>query len=60
MIPIEAFCGGRPFIEPRFHTYQEFYLHTEALAYILIIVSPVGIAWFWYVLPGKDKIGNDF
>ncbi len=47
-------------MEPRFHTYQEFYLHAEALAYILIIVSPVGIAWFWYVLPGKDKIGNDF
>jgi hypothetical protein len=47
-------------MEPTFHTYQEFYRHTEAITYILIIVSLVGNAWFWYFLSGKDQIGNDF
>jgi hypothetical protein len=49
-------------MEPMFHTYQEFYLHTEAVAYILIVVSLIGIAWFWNFLSRKDsdKNGTDF
>jgi hypothetical protein len=49
-------------MEPTFHTYQEFYLHTEAITYILIVISLIGIAWFWNFLSGKDnqKNGNDF
>lgn len=48
-------------MEPTFHTLQEFHLHTEAITYVLIVVSLIGIAWFWNFLSGKDnnKNGND-
>ncbi len=42
-------------MEPTFHTYQEFFLHTEAVTYILIIASLIGIALFWNFLSGKDN-----
>jgi hypothetical protein len=49
-------------MEPTFHTYQEFHLHTEAITYILIVASLIGIAWFWKFLSGKDsdENGTDF
>jgi len=49
-------------MEPMFHTYQEFYLHTEAITYLMIVAALIGIAWFWNFLSGKDneKNGNDF
>jgi hypothetical protein len=61
-ISIKSFCGGRPFMEPMFHTYQEFYLHAEAITYLMIVAALIGIAWFWNFLSGKDneKNGNDF
>ena len=46
-------------MESTFHTYQEFHLHIEAVSYILIVVSLIGIAWFWNFLSGKDNNGND-
>jgi hypothetical protein len=42
-------------MEPTFHTYQEFHLHVEAVTYILIVASLIGIALFWNFLSGKDK-----
>jgi hypothetical protein len=49
-------------MDPIFHTYQEFQLHTEANTYILIIMALIGMACFWNFLAGKDddKHGNDF
>lgn len=45
-------------MEPTFHTYQEFHLHTEAITYTLIVASLIGIAWFWKFLSGKDSNKN--
>jgi hypothetical protein len=61
-IPIKPFCGGRPFMEPTFYTYQEFHTHIEAVTYVLIVGSLIGIAFFWKFLSGKDndENGNDF
>ena len=49
-------------MEPMFHSYQGFYLHTEAITYLMIVASLIGIAWFWNFLSGidNDKNGNDF
>ena len=46
-------------MEPTFHTYQDFHLHTEAITYIIIVASLIGVAWFWNFLSGKDNFGND-
>ena len=45
-------------MEPIFHTYQEFHLHVEAVTYILIVASLIGIAGFWKFLSGKDEDKN--
>jgi hypothetical protein len=42
-------------MEPTFHTYQEFHLHVEAVTYVLIVASLIGIALFWNFLSGNDK-----
>ena len=49
-------------MEPTFYTYQEFHTHIEAITYILIVGSLIGIAFFWKFLSGKDndENGNDF
>ncbi|MFH2058403.1 MAG: sulfate respiration complex protein HmcD [Pseudomonadota bacterium] len=49
-------------MESIFYTYQDFYTHTKAITYILIIASLIGVACFWNFLAGKedDENGNDF
>jgi hypothetical protein len=45
-------------MEPTFFTYQDFYTHTKAIAYLLMIAALIGIAWFWNFLSGKDDSEN--
>lgn len=49
-------------MEAEFYTYLDFYMHTKAVTYILIIASLIGIACFWNFLSGKDEDndGQDF
>ena len=42
-------------MENLFYTYQEFYTHTKAVLYVLIIISLIGMALFWEFLTGKDE-----
>jgi hypothetical protein len=46
-------------MEPIFYTYQDFYTHTKAVTYILIIASLIGVAFFWNFLAGKDSDNDD-
>ncbi len=46
-------------METIFYTYQEFYTHTKAVTYILIIASLIGVACFWSFLAGKDDDENN-
>lgn len=41
-------------MEPDFYTYQEFYTHTKAVIYLLMVAGLIGIAFFWNFLSGKD------
>ncbi|MDA8139548.1 MAG: hypothetical protein M0036_12940 [Desulfobacteraceae bacterium] len=42
-----------------FYTYQEFYTHTKAIAYLLMVAALIGIACFWKFLSGKDDADQD-
>ena len=46
-------------MEDIYYTYQEFYTHTEAISYILIIIFLICTACFWSFLTGKDEDNNE-
>lgn len=37
-----------------FHTLQEYLIHTEGVTYILIVLTLVSLAGFWFFLTGRD------
>lgn len=41
-------------MEPIYYTYQQFFTHTKGIAYILMVVALIGIAFFWRFLSGRD------
>jgi|GEM_PF-267554 len=41
-------------METIFYTYQDFYTHTKAISYLLMIAALIGIAFFWKFLSAKD------
>ena len=41
-------------MEPGFYTYQDFYTHTKAVIYLLMVVGLIGIALFWNFLSARD------
>jgi hypothetical protein len=42
-------------MEPTIHTLQDFMLHTENVAYILIVAALIGLTGFWVFLSGRDE-----
>lgn len=46
--------GGGLLMEPIYYTYQQFFTHTKGIAYILMVVALIGIAFFWRFLSGGD------
>ena len=42
-------------MESVFFTLQDFYTHTKAVVYILIILSLIGLAGFWDYLNARDE-----
>lgn len=38
-----------------FYTLQDFYTHSKGIAYILMIVTLLGLAAFWLFLTGREK-----
>jgi len=38
-----------------FYTLQDFMTHTEAVTYLLVIATLVGMTVFWWFLTGKDE-----
>ncbi len=39
-----------------YYTMQDFYTHTKAVSYLLMIGGLMGIAFFWNYLSGKDDL----
>ena len=46
-------------MESDIHTLQEFYTHTKANLYIIIIISLICMVGFWNFLAGKDEAGPE-
>ncbi len=42
-------------MESMFHTLQEFMTYTKGCTYILMIVSLIGISFFWSFLTERDE-----
>lgn len=46
-------------METDIHTLQEFYTHTKANLYIIVIFSLICMVGFWKFLAGKDRAEDD-
>jgi hypothetical protein len=42
-------------IDMDFYTLQDFYTHTKGIAYILIVVTLLGMAGFWLYLTDQES-----
>jgi preprotein translocase subunit SecY len=41
-------------VETIFYTLQDYYTHTKAISYLLMIASLIGFALFWKFISAKD------
>jgi hypothetical protein len=46
-------------METIFYTLQDYYTHTKAIAYLLMIAALIGFAWFWKFISAKDDADKE-